>query len=365
MPLALAIMRWDERVGMELIGKYPPEFSLENKDLMQIYFQHESSGDQGFVTFSSGPTNIASFYTGNEFATYFVLFLTALESGEAYEEGLSEIGREYLMNSDFTQSETKFAEIYRRLSIHPSLTGEQKLAMINHNKIKRMILDRFREDIFIIKSELDLWLKDSFRTSFMDTDTLVNEFVKNKLVKMTSVKKFASDILVMTNDILALRTPPAELVKNPGKFRLPSKFHREYSKQVHNFFQAYHPDDKDTNEVLEKIILDPATYEVLKLLRLTFATQEDLEKLRRKGVDDIPRVIQALKEKNILIDFKDDNGKVYYGLMSDFTIQRFVPEYCLDILREQYRRKAQNPEAIVNALQFLRDEYLHHNPTGD
>ena len=90
MPLGLAVMHWDDRIGVEVLAGYPPETSIQENTLMQIYSQHEFSGDAGMVTLTAGAVNLASYYTGLESSVYIILILTAEEDGDVYEEGLVE-----------------------------------------------------------------------------------------------------------------------------------------------------------------------------------------------------------------------------------------------------------------------------------
>ncbi|MHA2276434.1 MAG: hypothetical protein ACXAC2_11725 [Candidatus Kariarchaeaceae archaeon] len=46
-PLGLILMKWDERIGVDLLGKYPEDANISEKALMQIYGTHEYSGEKG------------------------------------------------------------------------------------------------------------------------------------------------------------------------------------------------------------------------------------------------------------------------------------------------------------------------------
>jgi len=50
MPLGMLIMHWDERIGVEVLGAYPEEATIPEKSLMQIYSQHEFTGEVGMDT---------------------------------------------------------------------------------------------------------------------------------------------------------------------------------------------------------------------------------------------------------------------------------------------------------------------------
>jgi hypothetical protein len=281
MPLGVIVMHWDERVGVEVVAKYPDEVELQEKTMMQIYSQHEFSGDSGFVTLMAGSINIASFYTGRETAIYVMLVLTLDEICEVYEEGLSELARQVLINLNSTALKAVLPNLFQRLSVYPTMTEEQRYAMFFQNEIKRLVLKRLREEVSFPKSELAIWLKDQYKSAFVDIEGLTNDLVKSNIMKLASVKGYVADMLFFVNDIYALRVPPVNLVKDPVGHHLPASLKDSYISEVRNFFGAYKPNEPDALKVINDIILDTANYEVLKLLRAALVTRSDLEKLRK------------------------------------------------------------------------------------
>jgi len=147
------------------------------------------------------------------------------------------------------------------------------------------------------------------------------------------------------------------IVKDPVDRHLPEQLKATYLSEVRNFFQFYRPDEHDNLVILDKVILDPAHYEVLKLLREAVVTRNDLEKLKKKGVDDIDRALKAFWETKMIAVFQDDKQTEYYCLVSDFYINKFFPRYSLDTILSQYRNKSQNPNALLKALDLLKEEY--------
>ena len=92
-------------------------------------------------------------------------------------------------------------------------------------------------------------------------------------------------------------------------------------------------------------------------MREAIVTRNDLEKLRKKGVDDVDRVLKALWETKMVAVFKDDKANEYFCLTCDFYIAKFYPRYQIDTIRKQYRSRAQNSNVLVKALELMREEY--------
>lgn len=357
MPVGLVIMHWDERTGAEILATYPEEATIQEKTLMQLYSQHEFTGEAGLVTLMAGASNLASYYTGKESAVYVILILSSDEDGDIYEEGLSDISRSILSNIDAGSLKNVLPSIFQRLSVYPTLNDEQRLAMLIDSDVKRMILKRLREEVAIAKSEIAVWLKDQYKEGFLDLEGLISGLVKAGLVKISSVKGVSSDMIFLVEDIRTFRKPPTELIQDPVGRHLPESLKQSYLVEVRKSFESYQLDEKDSLSVIDKILLNPAAYEVLKLLRQALVTRNDIEKLRKKGVDDIDGTLRLFWEVKMIAVFQDEKGTEYYCLINDFRIEKFYPQYIVNIIRDQYRSKLQNSNALVKALDLLQEEY--------
>ncbi len=357
MPMGLIVMRWDERIGVEILATYPEDAEIKEKTLMQIYSQHEFSGSAGMVSLTAGSTNLASYYTGPETSIYIVLVLSLDEDGEAYEEGLVEIARQVLMNTESEELEKILPSLFQRLSVYPTLNLEQRIAMIFNSETKRMIMKRLREETLLAKSEISIWMKDVYTEGFVDIDNLIQSLVRLDLVKIASVKGLTSDVVFLTGDILALRVPPEDLVKDPVGRHIPASLKDAYLTEVRNYFKEYEISEKDSLKIIDEVILEPQVYEVLKLLRNAIVTRNDIEKLKKKGVDDVNMALKHLWENKMISVLQDENGTEYYGLISDFYVDRIYPKYEVNQIRQHYEQRTKNPQALVKALELLKEEF--------
>ncbi len=235
----MLVMHWDERTGVEVMGKYPEELEIKEKTLMQIYSQHEFSGEAGFVTLAAGAINLASYYTGPETGVYVILILSAEEDGDVYEEAMVEATRQILTDLDPEVLKTLLPPLFQRLSVYPSLNEEQKLSMIYNSDLKRMVIERIREEVVLGKSEIEIWLKDQYEEGFVDMESLIASLVKNKIIKTASVQGLTSDQVFLTRDLILLRVPPIKLVKDPEGRHLPASLVTDYMTEVRNFFDNY------------------------------------------------------------------------------------------------------------------------------
>ena len=362
MPVGLLVMKWDDRVGTEIIAKYPEEINVTDRTLMQIYSSHEYSGEPGMISLMVGPLNIVSYYAGSEKRFYVILLLNLDDDPDAYEGGLSDISRIVLQNIEKKAFVPLIPSLFQRISIYPSLNLEQQLAITFQDQIKRMIIERLREEGVISKSELIIWLKDQYRHGFVDIDALLVDLIKIDVIKESSVKGMPSELIFLISDLLITRRPPAELLKNPAEKGLPENLTDDYKNAVRNYFRTYKPTEEDNLKLIE-ILIDPQVYETIRLLRTTVATKNVLQKLKKKGVEDVDGVLKTLWESQLIQVFQGPGGVEYYGLLSDFHISTIFPKYILDTIIKEYEVKSKADRVLVEYLNVLEDAYYSYKET--
>ena len=357
MPVGLVVMKWDERVGTEILAKYPEEIIVTDKTLMQVYSTHEYSGESGMISLMVGSLNIASYYTGPEKGYYILLLLNLDDDPDSYEGGLIDVSRIILQNLEEEAYVNLIPSLFQRLSVYPTLNNEQRLAITYQDEIKRMIINRLREEAVVSKSELMVWLKDKYRQGFVDLDGVLIELIKRELIKEASVKGMPSELIFLIHDILMLRIPPVQLLKDPADRGLPAQLAGDYRTEVKKFFQNYRPSEQDNLRIID-IIINPQVYETLRLLRTAIVTKNDLEKLKKKGVEDVDEVLKMLWEGQMIQVFQDEMNNEYYALLSDFHLDLIFPKYLLNIIKSEYERKSKAEQVLVEYLNVLEDTYI-------
>ncbi|MFX1574311.1 MAG: hypothetical protein ACFFB0_16345 [Promethearchaeota archaeon] len=357
MPIGLVLMRWDIKVSTEILAKYPEELVISEETLMQIYAAHEYTGEPGMISLLVGPLNIASYYTGREKPLYIILILNLDEDPDTFEGGLADISRVIFQNYEDNAYLEMIPFLFQRLSTYPYLNEEQSLAITYIDGVNRLIINRLRDEGVISKSELKIWLKDKYREGFFDVDAILMELIKREIIKEASVKGMPSELIFLINDLFMIRRPPIKLLENPIERGLPDKFVEEYNTAVKNYFQKYSPSDEDNLKILDNVIADPQVYEILKLLRISIVTKNVLEKLRKKGVEDIDGGLKKLWDCQMIHVFQDTKGNEYYALLTDFYNSLVYPKYMLKTIIYQYSVKSKSEGVLVEYLNVLEDTY--------
>ncbi|MFW9950011.1 MAG: hypothetical protein ACFFKA_07790, partial [Candidatus Thorarchaeota archaeon] len=234
-PIGLALMRWNERIGTEIIAKYPEDIKLSDKSLMQIYSTHEYSGDKGVVTLMDGALNLVSYYTGPDQGYYLILLLDLNDDPDAYESGMVDILQTILRNLQDESYIKLLPSLFQRLSVFPSYNEEQMFYYTYRNEIKRMIIHYLQEDGVIAKSELAIWLKDMYKEGFVDIESAIAELMKMGIIKQVSLKGLPSELILLTKDIFMLRVPPIQLLREPKKLKCPANIRIDYLSEIKKF----------------------------------------------------------------------------------------------------------------------------------
>ncbi len=357
-PNGLVFMKWDERIGTEILAKYPEETIISEKTLMQIYSTHEYSGEKGVVTLTAGTLNIISYYTGPEKGYYLLLVLNLDDDPDVYEGGMADALRILLDNIEDDSYIKLIPSLFQRLSLYPSLSDEEILAITYQDEIKQMILDNLRDVGVITKSELAIWLRDKYVEGFVDIEATLLELLKKDIIKQVSVKGLPSELIVLTKDIFMLRVPPVKLYADPINSGLPTQFAKEYLAEIKKFFQNYQPTAEDNKKVIE-ILINTEVYETLRLLRTAIVTRQELDKLRTKGVKDPYGAIKLLWDNQLVKVFRDDKNNEYYALISDFYMDLIFPKYLLRVIKTAYEQKSISNKALVEYLNVLEDTYYN------
>ncbi len=357
MPVGLLVMKWDERVGTEIMAKYPEELNVTDKTMMQVYSTHEYSGEAGMVSLMVGSLNIASYYTGPEKGYYILLLLNLDDDPDAYEGGLADVSRIILQNLEDDKYIKMIGSLYQRLSVYPTLNDEQRLAITYQDEIKRMVINRLREEGVVTKSELMVWLKDKYKQGFVDLEGILMELIKREVVKEASVKGMPSELIFLTNDILMIRIPPINLVVSPSEHGLPMQLSEAYKTECRKFFQNYRLTEEDNLKLID-VLINPQAYEVLRLLRTAIVTRNDIEKLKKKGVDDIDGALKTLWDNQLIQVFQDEKGNEYYCLLTDFHLSLMFPKYMTNIIKAEYDTKSKADQVLIEYLNVLEDGYI-------
>ncbi len=346
MPVGLIVLHFDNRKGIETIAKYPEEIQISEETQMHIISSHEYTAESGMVSLMVGSLNIASYYTGPDIAYYVLLLLDLDDDPDSYEGGLIDAAHFILQNLKMKDFKHMIPSLFQRISIFPSLSEEQHLARMYQDAEKRSVINRLRDEGVVSKSELSVWLKDTYQFGFVNLDAILIDLIKREMIKESSVKGMSSELIFLINDIFMSRVPAEVLLKNLTEKGLLSSMKNDYITATKSLFKDYHPTEEDNLNILN-LLLNPQIYATLRLLRTTIARRDELEKLKKKGVDDIDSVLKILWENQMIHVFQDKKGIEYYALVSDFYLKKIFPKYQLRVIKANYDNKFKANKILI------------------
>jgi len=121
-----------------------------------------------------------------------------------------------------------------------------------------------------------------------------------------------------------------------------------------------YPGKRMTAKKIANIIMDPQVYETFKLLRTSIVTQNELEKLKKKGVDDIYNVLKKLWENHLIKVYREKNNVEYYALLTDFYVDLIFPKYLLNTIKLSYEQKSKAKKVLNEYLKVLEQTYFEN-----
>ncbi|GAB4310822.1 MAG: hypothetical protein Kow0069_11170 [Promethearchaeota archaeon] len=362
MPVGLVVSKWSKKMGVVQVAAHPPEAAGDAKaqaTFLQLFGQHQATEEPGIITMLVGSVNYMSFYTGADTNHMVTLVLRYDEDPDQYEDGLESIASQVVQNLEGEAFKHILPSLYHWISQYPSLELEQRLALMLTDEVKRAILTLLRSEGSIIKTELGSLLKDRLGGERIELDLVLNNLVKYELVKVSSAKGLPSDLVQLVSDLMVLRVPPLKIFQECTSMGLPEELVKRYKWELKSFFGEYRPSNEDELKLLD-VLANPAAYTVLKLLRTSIITRNELEKLRKKGVDDVEGVLSLLEGADVVVRLTLAGGgdREYIALKSNPVVKRFFPRYVIDVVRANQREGRKSPAELLEYLQQLELAYF-------
>ena len=356
MPVGLIFTRWNELAGNEILAKFPVDIEINKRTLMQVFNTHEYTGERGMISLMVGQTHIASYYTGTDTNYCILIILDVGEDPDDYEGSLADISQILLQNVEDEEYIKLIPSLYQHVSDYPLFNNEQQLINIYQNEIKRGLINRLRDEGAFSKSELISWLKFKYSKGYGDIDLTLYEFVQKEIIQIFSVKNERSVIIFLINDLIMFRHPPFQLLKKSSSKGLPKSHVSLYHYDCNKFFQNYKISEKDNIRVIDALS-NSQGYNLFKILRGSFLSRKDIEKLAKRGFKNVNNSIKLLIDAQIIKNYQDEEGNDFYALITDFLIELVIPRYILNVIKTYNDNKSLSEHVLIKYLNLLEEIY--------
>jgi len=350
MPEGIFLMRWDPRLGPEILGMHPPEAVITRDELVNIFgslLLREEERREGFYsyqTLSEPRLNVVAYYSGEELNQLFGIILREDEDMEAYRGGLVRVAiRMFKLGEIAIETEEKWSEIWQWIINYPTMTLEQRLGDIFQEAEARRLLDIMVERGISTIDDVVLAMKSEFPV--LSRDVIVTYVHSLEALNIFATKwdeKALIERVYLLRDVLFHR-------KRPEKYNDITKEIRTYTSKWETFAQRYYNEGwMNDKNVLPEILGNPEKYRVILEFRKRGVIHEN--EVNAVGWSDIVEDLRYLE----IIDKEDE----YYYLFSDPTVAYVFPRYTISSVVEKLRDGTFSKDLVMEYLRMLRDSYM-------
>lgn len=221
-----------------------------------------------------------------------------------------------------------------------NLTKIQKLALIFSTPERIRTLEILRKgpvsrrtlqyEILKIKDNANL---DLILAPFLELNIIRRDWAKGIRDTKLGVIRGEGEFIFLVKDIVLIRSPPNDIVKEMKNNKLIGQ---KYLEEIKNFYENYNPFDK-INEESRKLalyLLDPDIFDFLALMRTKPYPREKIPKVV-SSFSNLESVLNSLFTSDILRILVDNTGREWVCMLCDIEPLVVYPQYLLNEITER------------------------------
>ncbi len=367
MPRGLSVCRWDDKVGLRIVGVYPRNLEVSEDDMLRVFTAHAmGKPEAGFLTMTLEGTNlaVASFYTGilrgrDQFCI--MMFMDLDEEPRSFEEGLTLASSEIVENIGEPEFVEYLGEVFEKLKRMVELSVEQRLAKVFVDQETRLLMHKLARG-GISAEELREWLELQTGKHYPDLGLVTLPLLRSGLVEEDWINAVSDNCVFLVNDLLGARFPPEQVIKLAKGGGLNKEQYNELETRVKSFFEGYQWTEEDTI-IIGQLLLDPDIYDVTKTLRRKIAHKSELAGVVEKEAS-LDNVLRRLEQVQVITKFGENavdvaaNDDPLIVLMADVHFESFFPEFLVLRIQERLEAKDIHPDIAKRHLELLSEMYM-------
>lgn len=349
MPEGVFLMKWDPRVGPEVLGMYPPEAVITRDELIEIFGSlliREEERREGFYTFKTVGTaklDVVAYYSGIELNQIFGVVLSPNEKPDDYRGGLVRLAlRTFKLGEIIVETEERWREIWNWLLSYPTMALEQRIGDVFQDIESYKLLEIMVDAGIANIDDLVLKMKTEFPALSRDViTTYVHTLEALDIFATKWDERALIENVYLLRDVLFHR-------RKPEKFNDIAKEIMIYKDKWDAFAKRYYDGEWiNDKELLPRILGDAEKYKIISEFRRRGIIHES--EVNAMGWTD---QVEELKEIEIL----DEEDNKYY-LFSDPTIAYVFPKYTIAKVVEKLKNGELGKETVIEYLRMLREAY--------
>ncbi len=367
MPKALAVVRWDDRVGTVIEGSYPKNVKgLTPEVTMKVYGTHTLGKEiptPDFLVARLENLNIASFYGGLSVQYFVLLILDPDEKSDLYEDPLMEIAFRVFENLEGKKYKADLEELFEYLKRYTNMNEEQRLALFISDPNRYAIIERLVVDGSVTKGELEEYVKKKTGRA-VEIDVSLAQLVKFGLVSTEWVEGLASECAFLTRDVFPMRKPAMNIIEKAKGNLLPKGVASVYLSEVREFFRDYGQKLSGSLEWINQdaplvlwAIKDLVVSDIVSILRNDALKVDDILKRIKAPAKEVSKAISQLLNAEFLTVLPDSDSVDYALLKSEPRILSTFPDYIVNTVLDHYNNGLVPPAQVTRYLNVLKDNY--------
>lgn len=366
MPEAVFVVHLDDYQGFIVEKRYPASFTLNEKVLNLIFYEHEKELQENLRYTEIESFRVASFVDKAHLGWMVCFVLDPEEQFETLRTPILGMGRLILELMIEAPETVLLDQILERKSSLDEIGDEQKYAQVFLTPSSALLLEKMEAEGVEKAAKISIWLKGQVQTDSVDLREVIKPLMDSGLVKVEVVGKTTETVFLL-RDLFGYRAPPVKAVAR-AKESTPH-LAAKYLEDVTQFFtppppsKGYNPtipsDDPNSpvfedREKISRVLSKSLRYKVLKCLR-----EEPLTVRQIADKTDLPEgVVQ-----NALLALQSDHvtaeiGEGVWGLLTDPVMETFMPEFILPLIAKKLSAKEIGLDIVRRHLELLSEAWV-------
>ncbi len=361
MPEAIFVVHLDDYQGFVVEKRYPSTLTLNEKTLNLVYFEHEKEKVTNLKFSDIEGMRVVSFAERTHPGWVVCFVLGADEDYEIEGNNMGGMARLILELMSEVPDTVNLREILSNESVLNEPNEEQRQADIFFTPSSALLLEKLEIEGVEIAAKLSVWLQTQLQTDTIELREIVEPLMQSGVVRVEMLSKIGETVFLV-KDVFGYRAPPVKSIMRA--MEADPEMGGKYKQLVSGFFspstgKGYNPtlpvDDPNSplledREKMARLLSKKLHYMVLECLR---EGPQEIGNISQKTALPL-EIVQS-----ILWSFETDRVAAQlheYGiwvLISDPTIESFMPEFILPVISKKLADKELAPETAKRHLEIL------------
>jgi len=365
MPQAVFVVHLDDYQGFIVEKRYPFSFSLNEKLLNLIFYEHEKEEKESLRYSEIDNSRIVSFVDRSHPRWMACFVLSAQEDYEELKAEISGMGRLILELMIEDPKTVHLEEILKNHSVLEEANEEQRYAQVFLTPSSALVLEKIESEGIEKAAKLAIWLRTQVQSNSVDLREAIFPLMNSGLVKVEVVGN-VTETVFLVKDVFAYRAPPVDAITRAGE-SMP-KLAGQYQERVAEFFtppppsRGYNPTipSNDPNsplvedrEKIARVVSRKIEYKVLDSLRDEPLTVKQISEKTLLPGEIVQNALLSLESDRVAAQL----GAGVWALIANPVMESFMPEFVLAMIAEKLSAKEITREIAKRHLEILAETW--------